>query len=189
MLNTNNTIWKPVQGFEKQYEVSNTGQIRNTRNKVMKPYTINSGYQAIKFTVNGTRTHRLVHRLVAEAFHTNPNNLPEVNHKDEDKSNNYATNLEWVTSAQNKQHSIATGNYDAIFITKNTLGKKHKSTCLSKYHNVTWDKNRERWQASVRHNKKTWYQKRFINENDAALHVNWILDELNLTDRPKNVIS
>lgn len=188
MLNTDNEKWLPIIGFEKLYEVSNLGQIRNSRDKTMKSYTINSGYQALKFTVNNERTSVLVHRVVAQAFHSNPDNLPEVNHKDEDKGNNSASNLEWASSSQNKQHSLATGTYDAIYETKNTLGKKHKKTCLSKYHNVSWDKNRNRWQASVRHEKKTWYQKRFILEDDAALHVNWILDELGLTDRPKNII-
>ncbi len=188
MLNLNNEIWKPIKGFEKIYFVSNLGRVRNSQDKVMKTYTNNSGYFCIKLTVEKKATAFLVHRLVAINFIDNYDELPEVNHIDEDKSNNALSNLEWCSSSYNKQHSIATGRYDKLYTTKNTLGKKHKKTCKSKYHNVTWDKNRERWQASVRHEKKTWHQKRFKSEKDAALHVNWIIDELDLIDRPKNVI-
>ena len=189
MLNNNNEIWKPIKGFEKLYEVSNLGRIRNTRGKVMKTYTINSGYECLKFTVNGKRTSHLVHRLVANAFITKPkvDYKLEVNHIDEDKYNNKVDNLEWVSSSENKQHSMKSGRYDKIFTAKNTLGKKHKSN-VSKYHNVGYDKNRNKWVAVVRHNKKNYYSKRFNTEKEAALHVNWIIDELGLTDRPKNII-
>jgi hypothetical protein len=187
VLNINDEKWLPVKGFEKLYEVSNLGNIRNNRDKILKPYKINSGYSAIKFTYNTVRTHALVHRVVAEAFLDSLHDLTEVNHIDENKSNNIVSNLEWVTSSQNKQHSIKSGRYDAIFTTKNTLGIKHKSTA-SKYHNVSWDNKRHKWIASVRYDKKTYFQKRFTCEEDAAKHVNWIIDELKLTDRPKNIV-
>lgn len=191
MLNINNLLdehWKPVTNYEGYYWVSNKGRVKNSR-KIMKFYQINSGYLCIDFTVNKVKKKFLVHRLVAQAFLPTKDTTLEVNHINEDKTNNVVENLQWCTSSSNKQHSIATGTYDKIFTQKNTLGKKHKATCKSKYHNVTWDKNRERWQASVRHEGKTYFQKRFKTEEEAALHVNWILDTLNLTDRPKNVIN
>lgn len=189
MLNCNNEVWKPVKGFEKLYEVSNLGKIKNARGKILKTYKINSGYEAVKFTVRTKRSSHLVHRLVAETFIDNPENCKEVNHIDETKTNNKVTNLQWVTSSQNKQHSLKSGRYNKIFETKNSLGKKHLPNPVSKYYNVGFDKNRQKWTATVRVNGNNMFHKRFNTENEAALHVNWIIDELDLTDRPKNVIT
>ena len=122
VLNCNNENWKPVKGFEKVYEISDLGRVRNTRGKILKTYKINSGYDSIKFTVCGSRSSHLIHRLVAKAFIENSEGLREVNHIDEDKSNNSLLNLEWVSSSQNKQHSLKSGRYDKIFETKNSLG-------------------------------------------------------------------
>ena len=188
MLNDDNEIWKPVENYEKFYEVSNKGRIRNTRNKIMKTYKINSGYEAIKFTVNTKRTSHLIHRLVAKAFLDNPKNLPEVNHINENKMDNKIDNLEWVSSSQNKQHSLKSGTYDKIYTQCNTLGKKNNYKRYSNYHNVTFQKSRNKWAATVRINGKNMFPKRFDTEIEAALHVNWIIDELGLTDRSKNII-
>jgi len=180
-------IWKPVTGFEKLYEVSSEGRIRNSRSKVMKTYTINSGYECLKFTVNGVRTSHLVHRLVATAFIlTGCKDCTEVNHIDEDKQNNKSTNLEWCTSAQNKQHSISSGTYDKIFAMKNSLGKKHLPSTYSDYHNVTYSKARGKWIGCIRDKGKTYGFKRFDTEEEAALHVNYIIGKYGFTDRPKN---
>ena len=189
MLNCNE-IWKPVKGFEKLYEISNFGKVRNNRGLIMKTYIINSGYEAIKFTVKNKRFNFLIHRLVLENFKptTNPL-LIEGNHKDENKLNNFVDNLEWVTSKQNKQYSIKSGRYDKIKETKNSLGKKHLSNTYSKFHNVSFDRNRNKWVGSIRVNNKTIMMKRFDSEIEAALHVNFIIDTLNLTDRPKNIIT
>jgi len=184
----NNEIWKPIKGFNRQYEVSNLGNVRNSRNRIMKTYTVNSGYQCLKFSVNTKRTHHLVHRLVAEEFIPNPDNLPEVNHIDENKYNNNVSNLEWVTSSANKQHSMASGTYNKIYTTKNSLGKKHLPNTHSSYHNVAYDKNRSKWVSSIRVNGKNMMPKRFDTEQEAALHTNYIIDTLGLTDRPKNIV-
>lgn len=191
MLNNNiekldNETWLPVVGFESLYWVSDKGRVSNGR-IIMKTYTINSGYECIDFRVLGEKSKHLVHRLVARAFIPNTESLREVNHVDEDKRNNYATNLEWVTSSQNKRHSMASGTYGVLYTAKNTLGKKHFSTA-SRFHNVGWDKSRNKWVACVRHNGVNYYHKRFDSEEEAALHVNWILDTLKLTDRPKNIV-
>ncbi len=188
VLNYNNEVWKPINGFEKIYEVSDFGRVRNTRGKILRTYRLNSGYEAIKFTVLAKRSSHLVHRLVACAFISNPEGLKEVNHVDENKCNNFATNLQWVTSSQNKQHSMKSGTYAKIFAMKNSLGKKHLPENWSEYHNVTFHASRNKWAATVRVDGKNRFQKRFDTEVEAALHVNWIIDELGLTDRPKNVI-
>ena len=177
-----NELYKEIEGYNGYYLISPSGVISN-RQQILKTFIINSGYRAIKLTASGKKTHRLIHRLVAEAFLLNPGNKREVNHIDGNKLNNNVCNLEWVTSSENKQHAIRTGLKEYNLP---TLGiKKGKG---SKYFNVSFDKARNRWIGSVRHNKATYHQKRFRTEEEAALHVNWILDELNLVDRPRNVV-
>lgn len=68
-----------------------------------------NGYKQVFISVNGKRYVRYIHRLVAECFIPNPDELPEINHKDGNKANNDATNLEWCTSSYNKRHAIQTG--------------------------------------------------------------------------------
>ena len=186
MLNNDIEEWRSIKGYEDIYWVSSTGLVKNSR-KVLRPFINNSGYRCIDLTREGVRKKFLVHRLVAETFLENVDNLSEVNHIDEDKLNNNVVNLEWVTSSYNKRYSMASGAYDAIYKTRNSLGKKHVSTA-SIYHNVGWDRFKRKWVGGVRHRGKNYFQRRFDSEVDAALHVNWIIDHLELTDRPKNII-
>lgn len=188
MLNTNNEIWKAVPGYEGLYEVSNFGNIRNNR-KLLKFYTINSGYLCLKLIKDGVRISPLVHRIVASVFCQKLDNYTEVNHIDGNKQNNHYTNLEWCSSSENKQHALSKGLYNAIYLTKNSLGRKHLPNTYSKYHNVTFDKRRGKWASTIRINGKNMFSKRFNTEEEAAIHVNWIIDYLSLTDRPKNIIS
>jgi hypothetical protein len=183
-----NEEWKPIPGFEKLYEASTFGRIRNSRGKIMKTYKINSGYHCLKFTVNNKRTSHLVHRLIAITFLGQFEIRPEVNHLDENKDNNSLSNLQWVTSSENKQHSMKTGTYNKIYTTRNSLGKKHLPNAHSKYHNVGWDKSRCKWTACIRHQGKNLERKRFNTEKEAALHVNYIIDKYGLLDRPKNIV-
>ena len=75
--------------------------------KDMKPYTHpKNGYQSIDLRIDKKHFRYLLHRLVAECFIPNPENKPEVNHKDGDKTNNHISNLEWMTKAENVEHSI-----------------------------------------------------------------------------------
>lgn len=112
----------------------------------------------------------------------------EVNHIDENKNNNSIYNLEWCTSSYNKQYSIKSGTYNKIFTQKNTLGKKHLKNTYSKYYNVSYDKNKNKWIGSIRDNKKNLGFKRFNTEIEAALYVNYLINLFNLTNRPKNTI-
>lgn len=187
MLNINE-IWKPLKDFEEYYEVSNNGFIRNKKTKcVLKTYTINSGYEALKLTVNRVRTSILVHRAVALTFIDNTEDKATVNHIDGDKSNNTLSNLEWATHSENNQHAFDLGLHNKEDC-KSYVGLKHKNPA-SKYHNVAYDKSRGKWVSKVTHNGKNWHQKRFNTEEEAALHVNWIIDELGLqNERPKNFI-
>ena len=105
-------IFKEIKGFE-NYEVSNYGNIRSLkRNIVLRPSIVN-GYLHVGLYKDEKRYNKLVHRLVAEAFIPNPYNLPQVNHKDENKLNNFVwvnddgsvdlekSNLEWCTQKYN----------------------------------------------------------------------------------------
>lgn len=92
--------WKDVAGYEGLYQVSDLGRVRSLlHGKVRILKFLDNGYGYLKVELN--RNGKLVHRLVAEAFIPNPLNLPQVNHKDEDKTNNTANNLEWCTAKYN----------------------------------------------------------------------------------------
>lgn len=106
-------IWKPMFGFEQSHEISNLGRIRNTRGMILKQHPDKRGYLRVK-PKNITQK---VHRLVAQTFLVNPENKPQVNHKDTDKTNNKADNLEWSTQEENMQHAVQAGIY------KNNFGK------------------------------------------------------------------
>jgi hypothetical protein len=176
-----------IEGYNGYYRITDNGELHNPK-KRMKTYRLKCGYDAIILTFNKKRKHFLIHRLVATYFISNPDNKKEVNHKDCNKLNNNVCNLEWVTSSENQKHAVANGRCQYLFDRPNTLGKKHKST-VSKYHNVGWDKSRSKWIAKINVKGKSMFMKRFDDENSAALHVNWIIQELKLTDRPFNVIS
>lgn len=101
-------IWKDVSEFGDIYQVSNLGRIKNAKSDIILSQYINKargGYHQVSFTYHGKHYTRYVHRVVAKAFIPNPDNLPEVNHKDENKSNNNVNNLEWCTSKYNIHYS------------------------------------------------------------------------------------
>lgn len=96
--------WKNIEGYN--YQVSSKGRIRNKATKAIKKSFINdSGYVIVSlYKEKSLKTFR-VHRLVAQAFIPNPNNLPEINHKSEIKTDNRVENLEWC----DRKHNLAYG--------------------------------------------------------------------------------
>ena len=99
-------IWTDIPGYEGLYQISNFGQIISTSRKGTqggpKQYKINrKGYAEVTLCKEGKQYTTRVHRLVALAFIPNPDNLPEINHIDENKLNNRADNLEWCSTAYN----------------------------------------------------------------------------------------
>lgn len=94
-------VWRDIDGYE-QYQISNMGRVFSMKtNKLLTPQPDKKGYLRVKFWENNKGYTFKVHRLVAQAFIPNPNNLPQVNHKDEDKKNNTVENLEWCDGIYN----------------------------------------------------------------------------------------
>ena len=97
-------IWKDKKDYEGLYQVSNLSRVKSIKfgkERILKPVTNSSGYLFVKLCKDGKVKAFTVHRLVAEAFIPNPDNLPCVNHKDECKSNNVVNNLEWCSYSYN----------------------------------------------------------------------------------------
>lgn len=123
--------WRDIEGFDGLYQVSNMGRVRSLdrtdkngqfrKGRVLADKHNNRGYHMIALCRDGNAKYRLIHRLVAIAFLNNPDNLPEVNHKDENKANNSVSNLEWFTSEYNLNYG--TRKYR---IAKSS-GNKHKT--------------------------------------------------------------
>lgn len=94
--------WRDIKGYEGLYQVSNEGSVRSIKRGVVKKSTIqNTGYLINSLCKNGKKKMKRTHRLVAEAFIPNPYNLSQVNHKDENKTNNHVDNLEWCSQKDN----------------------------------------------------------------------------------------
>ena len=111
---TESEVWKDIVDYDGLYKVSNKGNVfsvgrRDSRgNKIggrmLKPTHTRNGYLKVNLYNNGKRKTKYIHRLVTEAFIPNPEKLPEVNHKDEIKTNNHVGNLEWCTRGHNINH-------------------------------------------------------------------------------------
>ena len=93
---------KDIQGYEGMYAVTSCGKVYSyKRKKFLKPQRDGSGYLKVNLYKNGEQKTYRIHKLVQEAYLSNPNNLPCVNHKDENKENNALPNLEWCTYEYN----------------------------------------------------------------------------------------
>lgn len=107
-------IWKDIPGFEGYYQASNLGRIKSLgtiskykpKERILKQTKSKSGYMRLHIGHAGTRKTWFVHRIIAITFIHNPDNKPEVNHIDGDKTNNTVPNLEWCTAKENVRHSF-----------------------------------------------------------------------------------
>lgn len=126
-------VWKPIINYEGIYEISNLGKIksfpkdrfcfghkRTESTKLIKTDTFHpSGYRFVTLIKDKVRKSYAVHRLVGIHFIDNPENLPQINHKDTIKTNNIYSNLEWCTNFYNQQHAIENGLVNYV------KGEKH----------------------------------------------------------------
>lgn len=118
--------WRDIKEFEGLYQVSSIGRVRSLDREVWSPSNqsmsrikgvvrkldgVGKLYLQITLNKDGLHFKKLVHRLVAETFIPNPNNLPEVNHEDLNKLNNCVNNLSWSSRLSNAQHAKANGRY------------------------------------------------------------------------------
>ena len=98
-------IWKDIDEYEGIYQVSNLGRVKRvTSDRILKGCKRTDGYLGLRLSKNNIVSNKLIHRIVAQAFIPNSEIKPEVNHIDEDKTNNKVTNLEWVTRTENNNH-------------------------------------------------------------------------------------
>lgn len=119
--------WKPVVGFEGLYSVSDTGEIRSERRKRNMTVQVNRyGYYQVILSVNRKQNMRLVHRMVAQAFICNKQNLPQVNHIDENKLNNSVDNLEWCTLEYNQCYGTVVQRRVETHLRKNIAARFYK---------------------------------------------------------------
>jgi hypothetical protein len=142
-------VWKDIAGYEGRYEISSKGNVRNSKKELLKLHISNKGYKVVHLSKGSTNKKTLlVHRLVAIHFIPNSNNLPEVNHKDEDKHNNDECNLEWCTTQYNIEYSKGKivqqimnneiiNEYSSAIAAAIALGKKHsrniRGCCNNEY--------------------------------------------------------
>lgn len=150
-------IRKPVIGYEGYYEVDNCGRVyalnrvihvedhgrsydKPLIGGIIKQHMHSQGYKIVPLTRDGKTKNVFVHRIVAMAFLANPNKLPCVNHKDEDKTNNFVENLEWCTYQYNNAYGSKPKKHSKR-MSGRKLSDEHKQH-ISDGHKRRWDKIR-----------------------------------------------
>lgn len=105
-------IWKDIVGYEGLYKISNQGKVLSVKRNIVLKYRLNykKGYPVINLCKNSKLKTAYIHRLVAEYFIENPNNLKYVNHINNDKEKNNVNNLEWCTGSDNMLKSYQNGS-------------------------------------------------------------------------------
>lgn len=160
--------WRPVKGYEDYYTVSSFGKVVSLRNDKVLKYSVNhKGYFIVQLSKEGVKKNYRVHRLVAQTYIPNPDNLPEVDHINGDRQDNRIENLRWASPSSN------TRNRDVC----------RKSS--SKYNGVYYQDSK--WVAIIRVNRKNVYLGAFKCERFAALTFNKYCLENNL-NRELNIL-
>ena len=147
-------IWKDIENYE-DYEISNLGIIRSKKRSIIMKQRLHwTGYPIVGFRkiVDGKSKMKIfrVHRLLASAFIPNPNSLPEVDHIDNNRSNNALTNLRWCNHSQNNMHRTKQSN--------------NKSGIIG----VSWDKKYKKWTARIKVDGSYKFLGYFIEKNEAV---------------------
>lgn len=177
MLNVNER-WKPIQGYDGEYLISDHGRVKSVkkyvnnelliRHKIIAPHITHKNYLRITLSYKNVKRKYYVARLVAEYFVDKPQgDKLQVNHRDGDKLNNHYLNLEWVTPKENVQHAFENGlrhrkhDHEEIIndykngMTYKNMAEKHNTT-IRYVHRVLQmnDVRRGRYQSRKSTNKK-----------------------------------
>ena len=149
----NEEIWRPIEGYEGLYEVSSYGKVRSLdkydsmnrflRGRILRLFTDGLGYLRAQLYSNSKRKSFLVHRLVAQAFLPNPDNLPQVNHIDENPSNDNVDNLEWCDGKYNVNYGTRIDRIRDIRLKNGTYTGLSKEEYRKKYYQENNDKIKE----------------------------------------------
>ena len=121
---TSSETWRDVPGYEGLYKVSDRGRLRNARGELKKPTKNYNGYLRVNLYKGGVGRQFSLHILIAQAFIPNPENKPEVNHKNGKRDDCWAENLEWTTHSENQLHRRRVLNSGGG-------GKKRSVLCLT----------------------------------------------------------
>jgi hypothetical protein len=160
-------IWKDIKGFEGFYQVSNLGQVKSlaremnnriggmSKERQLKPGVDSKGYYFVNLHKDKIKHSKLVHLLVANAFIENVDNKPDVDHKDNNRSNNNVLNLRYATKKENG------------------MNRTKSLKCSSIYKGVHWNEQRQKWQTHIKVNNKQTHLGCFDNDEGAGLCYDW----------------
>ena len=156
--------WRPVVDYEGLYEVSSYGRVRSLdkydsmnrflRGRILRLFTDGLGYLRAQLYSNSKRKSFLVHRLVAQAFIPNPDNLPQVNHRDENPSNDNVDNLEWCDGKYNVNYGTRIDRIRDIRLKNGTYTGLSKEEYRKKRYQEKKDKINERRREYYRENRE-----------------------------------
>ena len=174
--------WRPIEGYEGLYEVSSYGRVRSLdrfivdslghkrfyKGKVLSPIKDKNGYLSVKLQEGNKHN---IHRLVAEAFLPNPDNLPQVNHKNEVKSDNCVDNLEWCDQAYNNLYGTRLERFIKTKIKNGYVNEENVGLSKKEYNqkyyqdnkNMILDKQRRYYQENT--DKLKEYNQKYYQEN------------------------
>ena len=157
--------FKKIDDYE-NYEISNMGNVRNTdTNMILKPCkNRDDGYFRVSLSKNNIRKTFLIHRLVGFAFIPNPQNLPCIDHINQDKTNNSISNLRWVSKSNNNRN----------------ITKRQNTT--SKFMGVSFHKRDKKYQARISINNKPKYIGLYEKEEEAGRAFDDYIKDHNLTE-------
>ena len=162
--------WRPIEGYEGLYEVSSYGRVRSLdkyvksgygsyrlrKGKILSPGIRPDGYLVVSLQYKMFR----VHRLVAQAFILNPDNLPQVNHKDENKANNRVDNLEWCDSKYNNNYGTARIRAKETAIKNGYFTGLSKKEYMKKYNQDNKDKIKDNVRSYYQNHKKEYNERK-----------------------------